>query len=59
METVFSQLCERLLVKRVWARDLWQLSSRLLCRVLAHAVMLVLNRERGNELLRLALLFTN
>jgi hypothetical protein len=59
IETVFSQLCERLSMKRVWARDLWHLSSRLLRKVLAHTLMVVLNREQGNEPLRLAELLTN
>ena len=59
IETVFSQLCERLSVKRVWARDLWHLSSRLLRKVLAHTLMVVLNREQGNEPLRLAELLTS
>jgi hypothetical protein len=59
IETVFSQLCERLSFKRVWARDLWHLSSRLLRKVLAHTVMVVLNRERGHEPLRLAELLTD
>lgn len=54
IETVFGQLCERLSVKRVWARDLWHLSSRLLRKVLAHTVMIILNRAQGSEPLRLA-----
>jgi hypothetical protein len=59
IETVFGQLCERLSVKRVWARDLWHLSSRLLRKVLAHTAMVVLNREQGHEPLRLAELLAN
>jgi hypothetical protein len=59
VEMVFGQLCERLSIKRVWARDLWHLSSRLLRKVLAHTLMVVLNREQGNEPLRLAELLTN
>jgi hypothetical protein len=59
IETVFSQLCERFPVKRVWARDLWHLSSRLLRKVLAHTTMIILNRAQGNEPLRLAELLTN
>lgn len=59
IETVFGQLCERLSMKRVWARDLWHLSSRLLRKVLAHTLMVALNREQGNEPLRLAELLTN
>jgi hypothetical protein len=35
IDTVFSQLTERYSVKRVWARDLWHLASRLLRKVLS------------------------
>ena len=59
IETVFGQLCERFRVKRVWARDLWHLSSRLLRKVLAHTVAIIINRAQGNEPLRLAELLTN
>jgi hypothetical protein len=59
IETVFGQLCERLSMKRVWARDLWHLSSRLLRKVLAHTLMVALNRAQGNEPLRLAELLSN
>jgi hypothetical protein len=59
IETVFGQLCDRLSIKRVWARDLWHLSSRLLRKVLAHTLLVVLNREQGHEPLRLAELLTN
>jgi Transposase DDE domain len=54
IETVFSQLCERFSIKRVWARDMWHLSSRLLRKVLAHTIGVLLNRAEGNEPLRLA-----
>ena len=54
IETVFGQLCERLSTKRVWARDIWHLSSRLLRKLLSHTAMIVLNRAQGNEPLRLA-----
>jgi hypothetical protein len=53
IETVFGQLCERFSAKRVWARDTWHLASRLLRKVLAHTVGVVLNRAQGNEPLRL------
>lgn len=59
IETVFGQLCERFRIKRVWARDLWHLSSRLLRKVLAHTAAIILNRAQGNEPLRLAELLTN
>jgi DDE family transposase len=54
IETVFSQLCERFRIKRVWARDMWHLSSRLLRKVLAHTIAVVLNRAEGHEPLRIA-----
>lgn len=54
IETVFSQLTERLQIKRVWARDEWHLASRILRKVLAHTVAVVINREVGNRPLRLA-----
>jgi hypothetical protein len=36
IDTVFSQLTERYSLKKVWARDLWHLTSRLLRKVLSH-----------------------
>jgi hypothetical protein len=54
IETVFSQLCERFRIKRVWARDMWHLASRMLRKVLAHTIAVILNRGQGNEPLRLA-----
>ena len=36
IDTVFSQLSARYSIKRVWARDLWHLASRLLRKVLSH-----------------------
>lgn len=59
IESVFAQLSERFRVKRVWARDIWHLGSRLMRKVLSHTVMVVLNRQLGNEPLRLAELLTN
>lgn len=59
IETVFSQLCERFRIKRVWARDMWHLASRLLRKVLAHTIAIILNRAEGNEPLRLAQLLTH
>lgn len=53
IETVFGQLCERFSAKRVRARDTWHLASRLLRKVLAHTVAVILNRAQGNEPLRL------
>jgi hypothetical protein len=49
IDTVFSQLVERYSVKRVWARDLWHLASRLLRKVLNHTVAFLLNHLLGNQ----------
>ena len=54
IDTVFSQLTARYSVKRVWARDLWHLTSRLLRKVLSHTVAFLLNHRMGNQSLRLS-----
>ncbi len=54
IDTVFSQLTERYCVKRVWARDLWHLASRLLRKVLSHTVAFLLNHRLGNPPLQLS-----
>lgn len=59
IETVFSQVVERFQIKRVWARDVWHLSSRILRKVLAHTALIVVNRLAGNSPLRLANLLTH
>jgi hypothetical protein len=54
IDTVFSQLTERYSIKRVWARDLWHLASRLLRKVLSHTVAFLLNHQVGNPPLQLS-----
>jgi hypothetical protein len=54
IDTAFSQLTERYSIKRVWARDVWHLASRLLRRVLSHTVVFLLNHRSGNQLLQLS-----
>jgi hypothetical protein len=54
IDTVFSQLTGRYSVKRVWAKDLWHLASRLLRKVLSHTVAFLLNHRVGNRPLQLA-----
>ncbi len=54
IDTVFSQLTARYCVKRVWARDLWHLTSRLLRKVLSHTVAFLLNHRMGNQPLQLS-----
>jgi hypothetical protein len=54
IDTVFGQLTERYCIKKVWARDLWHLASRLLRKVLSHTVAFLLNHRSGNPPLQLA-----
>ena len=54
IDTVFSQLTERYSIKRVWARDMWHLASRLVRKVLSHTVAFVLNHQMGNLPLQLS-----
>jgi len=54
IDTVFSQLAGRYSIKRVWARDMWHLASRLLRKVLSHTVAFLLNHRMGNPPLQLA-----
>jgi Transposase DDE domain len=58
IDSVFGQLVDRCNVKRVWARDLWHLCSRLLRIVLMHTVAVLLNVDLGNPRLHLAQLVT-
>jgi len=54
IDTVFGQLVDRCDVKRVWARDLWHVSNRLLRKVLMHTLAVLLNVELGHPPLHLA-----
>jgi hypothetical protein len=47
IETVASQLVERYHLKRVWARDAWHLTSRILRKVLSHTLCVGLCLEQG------------
>ena len=50
IETVIGQLSERFSIEKVWARDLWHLTSRLNRKLLAHTVCYWLNRHRPDPL---------
>jgi len=55
IDTAFSQLTERYCLKRVWARDMWHLVSRLLRKVLSHTIAFLLNHKLlGNPPLQLS-----
>ena len=58
IDTTFGQLVERYHAKRVWARDLWHLSSRLLRKVLSHTLAVLRTTMLGNPPLQLARLLT-
>jgi hypothetical protein len=54
IDTVFGQLTERCAIKRVWARDAWHLTNRLLRTVLMHTLAALFNVQRHQPLLHLA-----
>jgi hypothetical protein len=54
IETVAAQLVERFHLKRLWARDAWHLTSRVLRKVLSHTVGVWLCLERGYPPLQFA-----
>jgi hypothetical protein len=47
IETVAAQLVERFHLKRIWARDVWHLTSRTLRKVLSHTIAVSLCLEQG------------
>ncbi|HEX8236031.1 MAG TPA: transposase [Abditibacteriaceae bacterium] len=51
-----AQWAQRLSLKRVWARDVWHLSNRLLRAVLRHTICCRLNVQAGKPALQLATL---
>lgn len=50
IETVIGQLVERFSIEKVWARDMWHLTSRLNRKLLAHTVCRWLNRHSTEPL---------
>ena len=54
IETVFSQLVERYHIKRVGAKDIWHLNSRLLRKALSHTIAYMLNQDQGNPPLQIS-----
>lgn len=59
IETVIYQLAERYRTKKVWARDRWHLTSRLLRKVLSHTVAVYFCQQAGLSPLRFAELLTD
>jgi hypothetical protein len=56
IETIFGQLVERTTIKRIWAYDLWPLTSRLLRKVLMDTLAVLTNVSLGQPPLHLAAL---
>jgi hypothetical protein len=54
IETVAAQLVERYHLKRLWARDTWHLTSRVLRKILSHTIAVCLCLERGYPPLQFA-----
>jgi Transposase DDE domain len=50
VETIIGQLVERFSIEKVWARDIWHLTSRLNRKLLAHTVCRWLNRHSSEPL---------
>jgi hypothetical protein len=57
IETVASQLVERYRIKRVWARDVWHLTSRFWRKLLSHTCCVLLCQRSGLSPLRFSELF--
>jgi hypothetical protein len=54
IEMVAAQFVERYHLKRIWARDAWHLTSRMLRKVLSHTLAVYLCLERGYPPLQFA-----
>jgi hypothetical protein len=52
VETVIGHLCHWFDIERILARDLWHLTSRLARKILAHTVIICLNRSYGRPWLQ-------
>ncbi len=48
VETVIGQLASQFHIEKVWARDLWHLTNRVIRKVLAHTVGVIVNKTIGN-----------
>jgi len=59
IETVFGQLVERFHAKRVWARDLWHLTSRWMRKFLSHTLAVLFCAQENLSYLSFAKLVTH
>ena len=58
IETVNGQLEQQFQIKDVWARDLWHLTVRIVRKLLAHTLCVLLNIRLGRDPLKLKGLVT-
>ena len=56
VETVNSQLTERLNISKIKVKDLWHYQNRIFRKIMSHTVAVFLNLQIGNKPLQLALL---
>lgn len=54
IETVFSQFQHYFTMKKIWARDLWHLTNRILRKILAHCFSVILCIQQGFRPLQLS-----
>lgn len=48
VETVIGQLAAQFHIEKIWARDLWHLTNRIIRKILAHTIGIVVNKILGN-----------
>ena len=53
IETVIGQLEQQFSIKKVWARDLWHLTNRIIRKILSHSFCVILNLQLGRQPLHL------
>jgi hypothetical protein len=48
VETVIGQLSAQFNIEKIWARDIWHLTSRIARKILAHTVGIWINKMAGH-----------
>lgn len=58
VETVIGQFATQFHIEKIWARDLWHLTNRVVRKVLAHTIGIVINKIIGNPPLQFERILT-
>jgi hypothetical protein len=58
VETVIGQFAAQFHIEKVWARDLWHLTNRIMRKVLAHTIGIIVNKIVGNPPLQFERILT-